>query len=86
MPESTKTTETVVNKSKVTIPLEEYDRLKDKSTRPVVNENVTVIHTSKTDEQNARDNMIYGVVLNLIGLACAVAGTIVYKHGKRSNK
>lgn len=82
MSETTETTKKVVapSKNKVTISLEEYDGLKEQASKPT-KVNYRVVR--KTDEQNATDNMTFGVVMVLVGLALSVGGTILFKHGKK---
>jgi hypothetical protein len=85
MPETEETTSktVVANKNKVTIALDEYDDLKARAIRPTVT-NMTVLR--KTDEQNAADNKAWGIVLGVLGSACAAAGAFMFKHGKKGLK
>jgi phage-related minor tail protein len=81
MAETAKTvTETVKNKNKVTIALDEYNELVQKANRPVVT-NVTVLR--KTGEQAAKDNQLFGSLIAIVGTVLAIGGTIVAKKGKR---
>ncbi len=78
-------TETVVSKSKgkVSLVFEEYEDLVRKAARPVVN-NVTV--NRLTNQQVAKQNVIYGSLLLGVGVVLSIGGALIRQNGKANLK